>query len=102
MVTFRDYDGFYQEPLPHYWFIMFRLDQYFVLHLNFCFFSFRDIFFVQDDCLIAAKFLSHSPNSVLRVINNDNHEELPLVFNRLAPGILHKNKVKSFIPLVNH
>ncbi len=58
---------------------------------------FRDIFYVTEDSLILAKFLSHLPSSLLRVINNDTYEEMPLIFNRLAPGMFTKNKVKDFI-----
>jgi len=29
------------------------------------------------------------------VINNDTYDEMPLVFNRLAPVVLAKNKVKT-------
>ena len=60
-------------------------------------FSYREIFYVITENLIAAKLLSHVPNSVLRVINNDTYEELPLVFNRLAPHIFTKNKVITFV-----
>ena len=51
---------------------------------------------MTENSLIAAKFLSHLPNSILRVINNDTYEEMPLVFNRLLPEIFTKNKVKNF------
>ncbi len=58
---------------------------------HFC--CFREIFYVTEESLIVAKFLSHLSNSILRVINNDTYEEMPLVFNRLAPKIFTKNKV---------
>ena len=57
------------------------------------FLSCREIFYVTDESFVSAKLLSHSPNSLLRVINNDNYEEMPLVFNRLAPALFTKNKV---------
>ena len=60
-------------------------------------FPFREIFYVTEESFIVAKFLSHLPNSLLRVINNDTYEEIPLVFNRLTPGIFRKNKVQIFI-----
>ena len=59
----------------------------------------REIFYATEESFIVAKFLSHLPNSLLRVINNDTYEEMPLVFNRLAPGMFTKNKVKDFIPI---
>jgi hypothetical protein len=58
---------------------------------------FREIFYITEECLILAKFFSYLPNSLLRIINNDTYEEMPLVFNRLAPGILTKNKVNDLI-----
>jgi hypothetical protein len=61
------------------------------------FFLFRDIFYVTEESLITAKFLSYLPNSLLRVINNDTYEEISLVFNRLIPKKFTKNKVNYFI-----
>lgn len=55
---------------------------------------FREIFYVIEDGLVFAKLLAHAQNSLLRVINNDTYDEMPLVFNRLAPAIFTKNKVK--------
>ena len=66
------------------------------VHHNIKLFFFRDIFYVIEECLIVAKLLCHLSNSVLRVINNDTYEEMPLVFNRLAPGVFTKNKVNYF------
>lgn len=64
------------------------------------FFVCRDIFYVTEESLISAKFLSHLPNSILRVINNDTYEEIPLVFNRLIPKVFTKNKVNYFFEKV--
>ncbi|CAF3372079.1 unnamed protein product [Rotaria sp. Silwood1] len=75
MVTYRDYNGIYQEQSANKWFVLFR-----------------EIFYINEECFIAAKFLSHLPNTLLRVINNDTYNEMPLVFNRLRPGIFTKNK----------
>jgi len=97
MVTYRDYNGIYQEQSANTWFVLFRyIIRFFVTNIKY-FFLFRDIFYVNEESLISAKFLSHLPNSLLRVINNDTYEEMPLVFNRLAPKIFTKNKVNSFI-----
>jgi hypothetical protein len=62
-------------------------------------FPFSEIFYVTEESFIAAKFLSHLSNSLLRVINNDTYEEMSLVFNRLAPGMFTKNKVNDLICL---
>lgn len=56
----------------------------------------REIFYFTEENFLVARFLSHLPNSLLRVINNDTCEELPLVFNRLAPRTFSKNKVNGF------
>ncbi len=55
----------------------------------------REIFYVIEDGLVSAKLLAHAQNSLLRVINNDTYEEMSLVFNRLAPSMYTKNKVKT-------
>ena len=79
MVTYRDYNGIYSEQPANTWFVVFR-----------------EIFYVTQGSLILAKLLSHLSNSVLRIINNDTYVEMPLVFNRLAPRMLTKNKVNHF------
>ncbi|CAF4085833.1 unnamed protein product [Rotaria sp. Silwood2] len=75
MVTYRDYNGIYQEQPANKWFVLFR-----------------EIIYINEESLIAAKFLSHLPNTLLRVVNNDTYDEMSLVFNRLRPGIFAKNK----------
>ncbi|UJR16262.1 hypothetical protein I4U23_003169 [Adineta vaga] len=75
MITYRDYSGIYQEQPVNTWFVLMR-----------------EIFHTTTENVIVAKFLSHLPNSVLRVINNDTYEEMSLVFNRLAPQNFAKNK----------
>ncbi|CAM2703017.1 unnamed protein product [Rotaria socialis] len=75
MITYRDYNGIYQEQPANHWFVLLR-----------------QIFHFNEDSLIAAKFLSHLPNTLLRVINNDTYDEMPLVFNKLRPGVFTKNK----------
>ncbi|CAF2133241.1 unnamed protein product [Rotaria magnacalcarata] len=75
MITYRDYNGIYQEQPANHWFVLLR-----------------QIFYFNEDSLIAAKFLSHLPNTLLRVINNDTYDEMPLVFNKLRPGVFTKNK----------
>lgn len=57
--------------------------------------SSREIFYLAGESFVSAKILTHSPNSLLRVINNDTYEELPMVFNRMAPVLFTKNKVKT-------
>ena len=54
----------------------------------------REIFYVIEEGFASAKLLAHAQNSILRVINNDTYDEMPLIFNRLAPATFTKNKVK--------
>ncbi|CAF0738248.1 unnamed protein product [Adineta steineri] len=75
MINYRDYNGTYQEQPANTWFVLFR-----------------EIFHATTENTIVAKFHSHLPNSILRVINNDTYEEMSLVFNRLAPSIFTKNQ----------
>jgi len=63
----------------------------------FCFVFCREIFYVSEEGFIAGKLLAHAQNSLLRVINNDTYDEMPLVFNRLAPTIFTKNKVNLIV-----
>ena len=65
-------------------------------HLTRCLF-YREIFYVVEGGLVSAKLLAHAQNSLLRVINNDTYEEIPIVFNRLAPGMFIKNKVNQIL-----
>ncbi|CAF4088818.1 unnamed protein product [Rotaria sp. Silwood2] len=76
MVSYRDYLGQYQEQPANTWFTLFR-----------------EIFYVIEEGFISGKFLSHAQNSLLRVINNDTYDEMPLIFNRLAPSMFTKNKL---------
>lgn len=76
MVSYHDYHGQYQEQPANNWFTLFR-----------------EIFHVIEEGLVSAKLLAHAQNSLLRVINNDTYDEMPLVFNRLAPVVLTKNKL---------
>ena len=59
--------------------------------------SFREIFYLTGESFVSAKILTHSANSLLRVINNDTYDELPMVFNRLAPVMFTKNKVTALL-----
>ncbi|UJR30270.1 hypothetical protein I4U23_017808 [Adineta vaga] len=76
MVTYRDYHGQHQEQPANTWFTLFR-----------------DIFYATEDGFVSAKLLAHAQNSILRVINNDTYDEMPLIFNRLAPAKFIKNKL---------
>ena len=53
----------------------------------------RDIFHVQDDMLCVPKLYVPIATCMLRVINNDTNEEIPRVFQKVAPYVYKKNKV---------
>ena len=104
MVSYRDYQGSYQETLNNSWFILCRYVSPMTFFLNEIFERFvrllmisREIFRIGKDCFLAVKFISHLPNSLLRIINNDTYDEIPLVFNRLVPSLLTRNKVTRMI-----
>ena len=66
------------------------------MHINYSNFHLnREVFFVQESVLVVPKLYINIPSCVLRVIDNDNGEELPMVFMRVAPKVLQKNKVIS-------
>ena len=55
--------------------------------------DFREIFFVQEPVLVVPKLYVNIQSCTLRVIDNDSGEQLPMVFMRVKPRVLQKNKV---------
>ncbi|MEE6475056.1 hypothetical protein FKM82_010601 [Ascaphus truei] len=74
-ISFADYTVTYPEQPPNSWFVVFR-----------------EVFHVPEDMLIVPKAYITIPVSALHVINNDTFEEIPWVFNKVAPHIYTKNK----------
>lgn len=48
---------------------------------------------MDEDILALPKMYSSIPTCFLRVVNNDTFEEIPKVFQRVAPYTFTKNKV---------
>ena len=63
------------------------LHQIFVYHIH------REIFFAQESVLVVPKLYINIPSCILRVIDNDSGEQMPMVFMRVMPRVLQKNKV---------
>ncbi|XP_078086616.1 androglobin [Mustelus asterias] len=58
---------------------------------NFWFVVFREVFYMPEDMLMVPKIYSVLPACVLHVINNDTGEEMPRVFQKVAPTMYSKN-----------
>lgn len=73
---FEDHTGHYKEQPANSMFLMFR-----------------ETFYVQNHgVLIVPHLYTSVPTCSLRVFNNDTGEEIPRVFQRVAPHIYTKNK----------
>lgn len=59
--------------------------------LFFC--AFRDVFHVTEEMLAVPKMYVGINTCMLQVINNDTGEEIPRVFQKVAPHVYKKNKV---------
>ncbi|XP_074663197.1 androglobin-like [Tubulanus polymorphus] len=75
-ISYADYSGVHPEQPAHTWFIVFR-----------------EVFFVSEDMLAVPKLYVSIPTCLLRVINNDTGEEIPRVFQKVAPYVYKKNKL---------
>ncbi|KAM5165226.1 androglobin [Mantella aurantiaca] len=74
-ITFTDYTVTYTDQPPNSWFVVFR-----------------EVFHVSEDMLVVPKMYTSIPVCALHVINNDTLEEIPWLFNKVAPHIYTKNK----------
>eukprot|EP00057_Strongylocentrotus_purpuratus_P006163 XP_011660637.1 PREDICTED: androglobin isoform X28 [Strongylocentrotus purpuratus] len=74
-ISYVDFQGTYQEQPPHTWFVVFR-----------------DVLFVQEPMLVVPKLYCSIPTCMLRVVDNDTGEEIPRVFQRVAPYEYKKNR----------
>lgn len=54
---------------------------------------YRDVFYVTEEMLAVPKMYVSINTCMLRVINNDTGEEIPRVFQKVAPHVYKKNKV---------
>ncbi len=53
---------------------------------------FREVFQVSEEMLCVPKLYVPISTCMLRVVNNDNGEEIPRVFQKVAPYVYKKNK----------
>ncbi|KAK0044581.1 androglobin-like isoform X1, partial [Biomphalaria pfeifferi] len=51
-----------------------------------------DIFYVKEETLVVPKLYVPINTCLLRVIDNDTNQEIPRVFQKVAPYIYKKNK----------
>ncbi|XP_071138082.1 androglobin-like isoform X44 [Mytilus edulis] len=74
-ISYDDYSGQYPDHPPNSWFVVFR-----------------DIFHVTEEMLAVPKMYVGINTCMLQVINNDTGEEIPRVFQKVAPHVYKKNK----------
>ena len=53
----------------------------------------REVFYVAEEMLCVPKLYVPIHTCMLRVVNNDTGEEVPRVFQKVAPFVYKKNKV---------
>ncbi|XP_067845424.1 androglobin isoform X1 [Heptranchias perlo] len=73
--VYADYTTTYSDQPPNSWFVVFR-----------------EVFHMPEDMLIVPKVSSALPACVLHVVNNETGEEIPRVFQKIAPHVYAKNK----------
>ncbi|GCC30603.1 hypothetical protein chiPu_0009054 [Chiloscyllium punctatum] len=72
--VYADYTTTYNDQPPNSWFVVFR-----------------EVFNIPKDMLIVPKIYSTLTTCVLHVVNNDTGEEIPRVFQKVAPYTYKKN-----------
>lgn len=55
--------------------------------------NYRETFLVNQDMVLVPKVYTTLPNCMLHVVNNDTMEQVPKVFQKVAPYLYTKNKV---------
>ncbi|XP_052244735.1 androglobin-like isoform X7 [Dreissena polymorpha] len=74
-ISYNDYKGQYPDQSPNNWFVVFR-----------------EVFHVMEEMLAVPKLYVPINTCMLRVINNDTGEEIPRVFQKVAPYVYKKNR----------
>ncbi|KAI5938491.1 Androglobin [Manis javanica] len=74
-LAFADYTVTYADQPPNSWFIVFR-----------------ETFLVPQDMILVPKVYTTLPVCMLHVVNNDTMEQVPTVFQKVAPYLYTKNK----------
>ncbi|XP_019639273.1 PREDICTED: androglobin-like isoform X4 [Branchiostoma belcheri] len=74
-ISYADYHGTFADQPANTWFVVFR-----------------DVFYVEEESLVVPKLYTPVTTCMLRVVNNDTREDVPRVFQRVAPHVYKKNK----------
>ncbi|XP_035685724.1 androglobin-like [Branchiostoma floridae] len=74
-ISYADYQGTFADQPAQTWFVVFR-----------------DVFYVDEESLVVPKLYTPVTTCMLRVVNNDTREDVPRVFQRVAPHVYKKNK----------
>ncbi|XP_067675678.1 androglobin-like isoform X1 [Haliotis asinina] len=74
-ISYADYQGVYPDQPPNTWFTVFR-----------------EVFYVREEMLAVPKLYVPVNTCMLRVVNNDTGEEIPRVFQKVAPYVYKKNR----------
>ncbi|KAK3803170.1 hypothetical protein RRG08_067346 [Elysia crispata] len=74
-ISYADYKGSYPDQTSMNWFIVFR-----------------DIFHVKEEMLVVPRMYVPISTCMLRVIDNDTGQEIPRVFQKVAPYVYKRNK----------
>ncbi|XP_060593126.1 androglobin-like isoform X19 [Ruditapes philippinarum] len=74
-ISYNDYKGQFPDQPPNNWFVVFR-----------------EVFHVMEEMLAVPKLYVPISTCMLRVINNDTGEEIPRVFQKVAPYVYKKNR----------
>lgn len=75
-ISYADYRGLFPDQPSNTWFIVFR-----------------EIFFVKEETLAVPRLYVPIPTCMMRVIDNDTGQELPTVFQKVAPYVYKHNKL---------
>ncbi|XP_013419771.1 androglobin-like [Lingula anatina] len=74
-ISYADYQGSFPDQPAGTWFVVFR-----------------EVFYVTEEMLVVPKMYCTIPNCLLRVVNNDTREEIPRVFQKVAPFVYKRNR----------
>ena len=81
-ISYADYRGNYPEQPSGSWFVVLR-----------------EVFYVREEMLAVPKLYVPINTCLLRVVNNDTGDEVPRVFQKVAPFVYKKNKVFRYFTL---
>ena len=79
--------------------VLYISDCFSSLSKDICCIIYREVFHVMEEMLAVPKLYVPISTCMLRVINNDTGEEIPRVFQKVAPYVYKKNRVSSLLVL---